>query len=317
MRKLVRALMGAWLACASALTFSIVLADEAAAAESRVVCNHPWVRVREAPSTNAREIGRLARGTQLSGTRQGNWFRLSDGRYVANYYTCPSSGGTQPAPAASTGTAFEVCRTPWVRVRAAATTNSREVGRLQRGDVFTGQRAGGWIRTDAGYVSASYACPTAAQPQAVSIPAVPDPGTALLQPTGTLGSPTGPYGNRWHPIQKVWRFHNGIDLGNKAGEPVVAAEAGVVGTVASTPSAGLHVKIEHGSLRGVRSVRTNYLHLQATAVAPGQRVQRGQLIGWVGSTGASTKPHLHFSVLENNVVVNPEGWIGSLGSLRP
>ena len=313
MSKLVRACLVATLTFASTLVMSVTTSPNASAAESRVVCNHPWVRVREAPSTDSRELGRLSRGTQLSGVQQGRWFRLADGRYVAAYYTCPSSG---PARAtAASGQSFTVCGTPWVRVREAATKRSRELGRLSRGDVFSGEREGGWIRTAAGYVSASYACTT--QESSAAAAAVPDSGTALRQPTGTLGSPTGVYGNRWHPIQHVYRFHNGIDIGNTAGQPVVAAESGVVTTVASDASAGLYIKVDHGSLRGVSSVGTHYLHLEATAVSPGQRVERGQLIGWVGSTGSSTKPHLHYSVLENGTVVNPEGWVGSLSSLRP
>ena len=78
---------------------AIAAPSAAQAAETRVVCNHDWVRVRASASTGSAELGLLTRGTAVTGDRQGSWFRLTDGRYVAAYYTC--LGGGQPAPAAS------------------------------------------------------------------------------------------------------------------------------------------------------------------------------------------------------------------------
>ena len=298
---------------------AIVAPSAAQAAETRVVCNHDWVRVRASASTGSAELGRLTRGTAVTGDRQGSWFRLTDGRYVAAYYTC--LGGGQPAPAASSPTAtHQVCRTPWVRVRAAATTRSAEIGRLTQGTVFAGRRTGSWIKLDrGGHVAASYACAAPANataPAPTPAPPARIDGTPLLQPTGTLGSPTSPFGRRFHPILRVWHQHNGIDLGNRAGEPVHAAEAGVVTTVSRDASSGLYIKIDHGTVAGTPRVGTGYLHLQSAAVSPGQRVERGQLIARVGTTGLSTKPHLHFITYESGRPVNPEKYIGPLDSLR-
>ena len=315
-------------ALASALlaaTGVLVVAPAAQAAETRVVCNYDWVRIRAAATTNSAELGRLSKGTAITGDRQGSWFRMTDGRYVAAYYTCAGGSQAAPAPAqpqARAGGAFQVCRTPWVRVRAAATTRSAEIGRLTQGATFGGRKVGSWIQLDnGGHVAAYYACaaPAPAAPApAAAAPAAPAPdgGTPLLQPTGTLGSPTSPFGQRFHPILRVWRLHNGIDLGNRAGEPVYAAEAGVVTTVSRDASAGLHIKIDHGTVAGTPRVGTGYLHLESAAVSVGQRVERGQVIGRVGSTGLSTKPHLHFITYESGKPVNPEKYIGSLGSLR-
>ncbi len=395
--RLLSALASAWLAATGVL----VVAPAAQAAETRVVCNYDWVRVRAAATTNSAELGRLSKGTAITGDRQGSWFRMTDGRYVAAYYTCAGGSQAAPAPAqpqASSGGAFQVCRTPWVRVRAAATTRSAEIGRLTQGATFGGRKVGSWIQLDnGGHVAAYYACaaPASAAPAPAAPPAVaaapsaathqvcrtssvrvraaattrsaelrrlgegtlmsgtmqgtwlrlsdgsgfvagyyacgysgpapaaaapaapaPDGGTPLLQPTGTLGSPTSPFGQRFHPILRVWRLHNGIDLGNRAGEPVYAAEAGVVTTVSRDASAGLHIKIDHGTVAGTPRVGTGYLHLESAAVSVGQRVERGQVIGRVGSTGLSTKPHLHFITYESGKPVNPEKYIGSLGSLR-
>lgn len=316
--RLVARFLSVFGAAALALTGVLVAPAAAEAAESRVVCNYDWVRVRAAASTKSAELGRLPRGTQVTGTKQGTWFRLVDGRFVAAYYTC--AGGAQAAPAqpaaAPSGGGFAVCRTPWVRVRAAATTSSKELRRLNQGATFSGTRQGSWVRLDggAGFVAAYYACPATAAAAPAPAPA-PKAGSALLQPTGTQGSPTSAFGQRYHPIPRTWRLHNGIDIGNRAGAPIVAAESGVVTTVARDSSAGLYVKIDHGTVAGTPRVGTGYLHMASTVVSRGQRVERGQLIGYVGNTGLSTKPHLHFIVYESGTPVNPEKYLGPLASL--
>jgi len=292
------------------------------AAETRVVCNHDWVRVRAKATTSSQELGRLTRGTPVTGTRQGTWFKLADGRFVAAYYTCAAPAQAQaPAPKATGGSAFAVCRTPWVRVRSQATTSSRELRKMNRDSVMTGTLEGRWLRLDggAGFVAAYYACPApgkVASAPAAAAPAPGNTGAALLQPTGTQGSPTSPFGQRYHPILRTWRLHNGIDIGNRGGVPIVAAESGVVTTVARSTSAGLYVKIDHGTVAGTPRVGTGYLHMDSAVVGRGQQVNRGQVIGYVGSTGLSTKPHLHFITYESGKPVNPEKYLGPLGSLH-
>lgn len=301
----------------------LVAPEVAQAAETRVVCNHDWVRVRSAATTKSQELGRLSRGTQVSGVQQGGWFRLDDGRFVAAYYTC-AARTAPPAPAQTAasqpgGGGWAVCRTPWVRVRAAATTSSKELRRLNQGDSMSGSLQGRWLRLDggAGYVASYYACPAPATPAAPAkrAMAAPDNGTALLQPTGTQGSPTSAFGNRYHPILRTWRLHNGIDIGNRAGAPILAAEAGVVSTVSQDATSGLYVKIDHGTVAGTPLVGSGYLHMASAVVSPGEGVSRGQVIGYVGNTGLSTKPHLHFIVYESGTPVNPEKYLGPLSSL--
>lgn len=183
---------------------------------------------------------------------------------------------------------------------------------------MAGRKVGSWIQLDSGgAVAAYYACAYSGALAPVAAPVtVPDAATPLRQPTGTLGSPTGPYGQRYHPILRTWRLHNGIDIGNRAGEPIVAAEAGTVTTVARDASAGLYVKIDHGTVAGTPKVGSGYLHMASAVVTRGQRVERGQVIGYVGNTGLSTKPHLHFMVYESGRPVNPEKYIGPLASLH-
>ena len=116
---------------------------------------------------------------------------------------------------------------------------------------------------------------------------------------------TSPFGMRVHPISGKWKMHNGVDLALPQGEPIYAAKSGKV-TVTSYQAggAGYYVSINHGD--GFSSV---YMHMTHYIVAPGQYVNAGQVIGYVGSTGGSTGPHLHFGISYNGTYVNPMNYI--------
>ncbi len=112
---------------------------------------------------------------------------------------------------------------------------------------------------------------------------------------------------RFHPILKVTRPHRGIDYSAPAGTPVYASGDGrVVQSSFSAPN-GNYIAIQHG-----QKYQTKYLHLQKRAVRVGERVRQNQLIGWVGSTGYSTGPHLHYEFLVNGVHRNPATIINQL-----
>ncbi|CAA9322566.1 MAG: hypothetical protein AVDCRST_MAG24-413 [uncultured Nocardioidaceae bacterium] len=133
-----------------------------------------------------------------------------------------------------------------------------------------------------------------------------DGGGVLTTPTrGWLSSG---YGMRTHPIFGYRSLHDGVDFGALCGTPVVAAAGGTVLSQYFSSSYGNRVIIDHGLLRGV-GVATTSNHLSRYAVAVGQRVERGQVIGYVGDTGWSTGCHLHFSVLQNGVAVDPAPWL--------
>lgn len=101
------------------------------------------------------------------------------------------------------------------------------------------------------------------------------------------------------------RFHTGVDLAAPMGTPIYAAKAGQVETAGwSSWGYGLHVIIDHGS-----GVETLYGHMSRIAVQPGQFVERGQLIGYVGSTGWSTGPHCHFEVRVGGEARNPLAYL--------
>ena len=116
---------------------------------------------------------------------------------------------------------------------------------------------------------------------------------------------TSPFGMRTHPILKTQRMHNGIDMACAQGTPIYATRAGKV-TQASYQAggAGNYVSINH--LDGFSSI---YMHMTHYVVSVGQTVSAGQLIGYVGSTGLSTGPHLHFGISYAGTYVNPLAYI--------
>ena len=105
---------------------------------------------------------------------------------------------------------------------------------------------------------------------------------------------------RFHPIQKRWQAHRGTDYAAKTGTPVVASGNGKVTHSTYNKYNGNYVFIQHGN-----GIVTKYLHFSKRAVKKGQRVKQGQVIGYVGSTGMSQAPHLHYEFLLNGVHRNP------------
>ena len=105
---------------------------------------------------------------------------------------------------------------------------------------------------------------------------------------------------RFHPIQKRWKSHNGTDYAAKKGTPVRAAGNGRVTHSTYNKFNGNYVFIQHGD-----GIVTKYLHFSKRAVKKGQRVKQGQVIGYVGSTGMSQAPHLHYEFLVNGTHRNP------------
>ncbi len=109
------------------------------------------------------------------------------------------------------------------------------------------------------------------------------------------------FGFRIHPIYRSRRMHSGVDVAAKKGTPVYSSGDGVaVKPQSSMGGYGIYVLIDHGF--GYKSL---YAHLSKAAVKPGAKVRRGELIGYVGSTGLSVAPHLHYEVLRNDQPVNP------------
>jgi len=127
------------------------------------------------------------------------------------------------------------------------------------------------------------------------------PGKLVRPVPGRIESRFGP---RVHPISGTVKMHNGLDMDGPQGQPIAAAEDGTVILAGTKGGYGSTVMIDHGG-----GMVTLYAHQSQLAVAEGDRVTAGETIGFVGSTGLSTGPHLHFEVRINGSPVDPLGYL--------
>ena len=118
------------------------------------------------------------------------------------------------------------------------------------------------------------------------------------------------FGMRLHPLLGFMRFHRGIDLRASWGAPIVAAADGRVASAGWGGGYGRQVQLVHAG-----GIATSYAHMSRIVASPGQMVRQGQVIGFVGSSGLSSGPHLHYEVSRNGRPVNPVG-IGLASSTR-
>jgi murein DD-endopeptidase MepM/ murein hydrolase activator NlpD len=150
-------------------------------------------------------------------------------------------------------------------------------------------------------VSSSIATTLAAR-QAGQVPADAVPGMFRIPVRGARL--TSPFGFRVHPIYGTTRLHTGMDLAAPAGTPIKAAADAVVVSAGPHGGYGLAVVLDHGS-----ALATLYGHMSRLDVRPGDVVHRGDQIGLVGSTGASTGPHVHFEVRVAGSPVDPTPYL--------
>ena len=138
------------------------------------------------------------------------------------------------------------------------------------------------------------------------------------QATGPLSWPLPGYaagggvGSRVHPVYGYRSCHTGVDSGAPRGTPIRAAATGIVLSTTVSRAYGNMTLIDHGG-----GMVTMYAHQSRFAVSPGQAVGNQEVIGYVGSTGFSTGPHLHFEVHLNGVPYNPMGWFGASRTVVP
>lgn len=137
----------------------------------------------------------------------------------------------------------------------------------------------------------------------VSVDSAPRSGANYTWPVPGYYGISSPYGYRTHPILGYSKFHSGVDIPAPTGTPVVAAKSGVVIMATCMSGYGNVVMIDHGD------TVTVYAHNSAFNVSAGQQVSAGDVVCFIGSTGLSTGPHLHFEVRVNGSTVNPLGYI--------
>lgn len=115
---------------------------------------------------------------------------------------------------------------------------------------------------------------------------------------------TSQYGMRVHPVTGVYKLHDGLDFAAGCGVPIKAVADGTVTQRYYNAGYGNRLFLDHGTV-GAKRTTTSYNHLSRYAVSVGQKVEQGQVIGYVGTTGYSTGCHLHFMVWRNGQLVNP------------
>ena len=195
--------------------------------------------------------------------------------------------GTAPAHANSSANADIAAP---LRAAQVAKAGGAAQGALGSGDDQFRKLFSSWQSLDkAPAFAVAVAAPTATTK--VSIPSrIPVDGFRL----------TSAYGMRVHPVLGGRRAHKGIDLASPVGTPVHAPADGTVGKAEWFSSYGLYIQLEHGG-----DMETRYGHLSRLNVAAGQFVHKGDVIGYVGTTGRSTGPHLHYEVRVAGESVNP------------
>ncbi|MEV0392637.1 M23 family metallopeptidase [Polymorphospora rubra] len=132
------------------------------------------------------------------------------------------------------------------------------------------------------------------------------PGATFLMPV--RGWKSSDYGMRFDPYYKVWQLHAGVDIAAGGGQPIYAAADGTVIRAGWNGGYGNYTCLSHGRSGG-KGLSTCYAHQSSIGVRAGQYVRRGQVIGRVGTTGASTGNHLHFEVRLNGSPTNPLSWL--------
>ncbi len=160
------------------------------------------------------------------------------------------------------------------------------------GDTEFRQLFANWRALDTGRPYNGRASTNIADTGSASIP--------MLVPVTTSRSMSSNFGMRVHPVLGGFRMHKGVDLPASTGTPIHATADGVIGRADWFGGYGLCVEIEHGA-----NLETRYGHMSRIAVAEGQHVHKGDVIGYVGSTGRSTGPHLHYEVRIGGEAVNP------------
>jgi murein DD-endopeptidase MepM/ murein hydrolase activator NlpD len=135
---------------------------------------------------------------------------------------------------------------------------------------------------------------------------IPNDSSSLSWPINTYI--TSPYGMRFHPILHYWKLHDGTDFGGGCGTPIHAAASGVITDRYYNGGYGNRLFLNNGIIHG-SAITTVYNHLSRYKVRVGQHVNKGQVIGYVGTTGYSTGCHLHFMVYQDGQVVNPMNWL--------
>jgi murein DD-endopeptidase MepM/ murein hydrolase activator NlpD len=212
--------------------------------------------------------------------RTGLLFAFQTRKFVSIFAAGVMLMGMGATPAAAQGTAAST------QIASAIRSADETQTPLSEGDHEFRQLFASWKSLDSGTGVA-----TSAPRAKVAVPSRMPVGAVTL---------TSDYGMRTHPVLGGRRNHKGVDLAAPSGTPVFATADGLISKAERFSSYGNYIQIEHGG-----EMQTRYAHLSGYAVKAGDKVHKGDLIGYVGSTGRSTGPHLHYEVRVAGQAVNP------------
>jgi murein DD-endopeptidase MepM/ murein hydrolase activator NlpD len=142
----------------------------------------------------------------------------------------------------------------------------------------------------------------------VGAPAKTQVSIPSINPVDSMSFSSG-FGNRRSPTRGASRNHKGIDLRGPVGTPIYATADGIVGRAQWVRGYGKYVELEHGN-----AIETRYAHMSALNVYAGQRVRKGEILGFMGSTGYSTGSHLHYEIRIGGEAVNPTSFLAQMNS---
>jgi murein DD-endopeptidase MepM/ murein hydrolase activator NlpD len=201
-----------------------------------------------------------------------------------------------------------------VRTLIAQSAESEAVANEERGTVLAryaelqaeSERIAAQLRAAAAQEAGKSRRTTAGGPHPPSGSPPKSSGGFLLMPVH--GWKSSNFGMRYDPYYHVWQLHAGVDIAAAGGKPIEAAAAGRVVRAGRAGGYGNYTCVHHGEYQG-KGLATCYAHQSQILVSVGQHVARGELIGRVGTTGASTGYHLHFEVRLDGRPVDPLGWL--------
>lgn len=273
-----------------------------------------YVNIRTEASTDSSLAGRLYRGAAATilGV-EGEWTRIVSGKvegYIKSEYLATGENAVKLAQKCYVQYAQATCTT--LNVRKEPSENSPRVGQIAMGEQLEIlEILDEWVKVDYNetdaYVSKSYVDFVYNFKYAKSMDEIKTDINCMVWPLPSDHNIYTYYGYRKAPTAGASTYHKGLDIGGAYGSSIVSVLAGRVVDTGYSSSAGRYVEIDHG-----KGVVTRYLHCSKLLVNVGDYVDQGQSIALVGSTGISTGPHLHFSLLINGNNVNPYPYLKSV-----
>ncbi len=273
-----------------------------------------YVNIRSTASTDGEVVGRLYANAVATviGTK-GDWTKVSSGKvegYISSEYLL--FGNDAKALVDENYTKYAKATSSTLNIRSGPGTDYDKISSIAQGDELeVVDELDEWVevKLDSGsaYVSKDYVDYTYEFKYATTIEDAIKldeqkkyQASHMIWPLPSDHNIYTYYGYRVAPTAGASTYHKGLDIGGAAGSKIVAVLSGTVTEASYNSSSGYYVEIDHGN-----GIRTRYLHNSKLLVSVGQKVTQGDAISLLGSTGISTGPHLHFSVIKNGAYVDP------------